>query len=105
MKILIEEFKFLTSEFGMQIIDSYLKGSFPYVVWSNNKKNIKVVFDFTDNKPVHIFVYDSNDLAMYNYKEFVNELVYAANSKKEIVGYIKHAAKVFYELLKNSNLI
>ena len=58
MKSLLKYFKYLENEYQMHIIDSYLKGSFPYVIWSNGKINIKIVFDFTDTNPIHIFIYD-----------------------------------------------
>ncbi|MFR1518661.1 MAG: hypothetical protein ACLSVG_07800 [Clostridia bacterium] len=105
IKKLVEYFKYLADEYGMNLIEKYLKGSFPYVIWSNGKKNIKVVFDYTDDKPMHIFVYDSDDFAMYSYKEFADELKYRSKSDKDIDGDIEYAARKFYELLKQDNRI
>ena len=98
---LVTDFAYLEDNYGMNLIEKCLTGSFPYTVWGNGKKNIKIVFDFTDDNPMHIFVYDSNDFAMYSYKEFSDEFKYMPTSSKDINGYIDYAAKKFYELLKH----
>lgn len=100
MKTLLKEFEYLTTKYGMDLIDSYLKGSFPHAIWSNGIKNIKIIFDFTDKNPIHVFVYDANDIVMFDYKEFSEELKYNPKSSKDIDGYIIYAAHIFYEILK-----
>lgn len=102
---LISEFEYLSSEFGFFVIESYLSGSFPYVIWSNKVKNIKIVFDFTDLNPVHIFIYDTDDIAMFKSVEIYKELVYNPISNKEVDGYIVYAAKTFHQLLNTDNYI
>ena len=101
MKILLREFNFLQTIYGMQVIDKYLKGSFPFVIWSNGKINVKVGFDFTDNVPVHIFVYEVNDVAMFEAKEFAEELNNNAIKNNEIDMIIKYAAEKFFEILQH----
>ena len=105
MKSLLKYFKYLENEYQMHIIDSYLKGSFPYVIWSNGKINIKIVFDFTDTNPIHIFIYDASDRAMYSYQEFADEFKYYPKSNKDINGYINVASEKFYGILKQNKSI
>lgn len=37
---LVKNFEYLTNEYGMDLIESRLRSSFPYAVWSNGKINI-----------------------------------------------------------------
>lgn len=105
IKKLIIDFKYLEDEYEIDLIESNLKGSFPYTIWSNGKKDVKIIFDFTDENPMHIFIYDSDDFAMYSYKEFADEFKYTPKSNKDIYGYINYAAKRFYEILKQDSSI
>lgn len=95
----------MSDEYGMNLIKTYLKGSFPYAIWSNGNKNIKVVYDFTDDNPIHIFVYDSDDFAMYSYKELFDEFKLKSNPGKDIDAYIIFAANKFHDILKQDNAL
>ena len=102
---LVTDFKYLKEEFCMRLIETNLKGSFPYVEWSNGKKNVTVGFDLTDDNPIHIFIHNPEDIAMYSAKEFVDEFKYTPKSNRDIYGYIDYAAQKFYEMLKQDSSI
>ncbi len=103
---LVKNFEYLTNEYGMDLIESRLRSSFPYAVWSNGKINIKVICDFSDIKPLHLYVYKADDLAMFEVlKEYIDEFIYQPKSNTDVVGYFKYAARVFYDILKKDKTI
>ena len=97
-------FPYLCNEFNMHVIEERTYGSGPLAVWSNGRKNIKVVFDFTAPDPVRIYIYDSDDFAMFQREEYGEEFKYIPSSSKEIDGYLEHASKVFLELIRNGTV-
>lgn len=99
-----KKFVFLSSKYNLKVIKKQESGSFPFVTWSNDHLVIKVVFDLTDENPVHIFIYDADDKYMYSYQEIAEELKYVPKNKHDIDGYLFHAASVFEKWL-SENLI
>lgn len=104
MKIIIEAFRYLQDKYEMKVLKSCLHGSFPQVIWSNGHKRVKIVFDFTDSLPVHIFIYDEDDEYMFQYTEIAEELKFASASDKTIDEYVVHAARIFLSLLENKTV-
>lgn len=64
-KCLIREFQFLETEYHFAICSIQKSGSYYFVVWTNSKINIKVLYDETQENHVSILVYDAASLGTY----------------------------------------
>lgn len=87
--VLKKEFAFLESEYGFKIYMKQKHGAYYYLTWTNNSKDIMVLYDDRikegTESPVWIRIYDANSLGTSydDVNEFKNEFAIPSGSPKE----------------------
>lgn len=102
--IIKKEFAFLESEYGFKKYMKQRYGAYYYIAWTNEKKDIMVLYDDRIDErtesPVWIRIYDADSLgtAYDDVDEFRNEFTMQSGSPRER---IRSAARWLREAIEN----
>lgn len=61
--VLKKEFEFLEKIYGFEVCLKQKQGSYCFIVWTNSKINIMVIYDEQSEDPLSIRIYDSNSFS------------------------------------------
>ena len=78
------EFDFLAKTYGFKIRLKQKRGAYYYIVWTNQNKNIMVIYDEQDEVPLSIRIYDADSFS-FDAVEHKNEFAQkVGNPRKKI---------------------
>ena len=80
--ILKKEFTFLKTDYNFKIYMKQKHGSYYFIIWTNMRKNIMVLYDLMVETPITIRVFDADSLGI-DADEYGCEFVQSEGSPRE----------------------
>ena len=96
-----KEFKFLANTYDFEISLKQKHGSYYFIVWSNAKINIMVLYDLLDEVPISIRVYDADSFS-FDATEYKNEFEQDTGIPRER---IRRAAEWLQNAIEDKRII